>query len=160
MVWGAGASSMPLASLPWVATCLQRLEPAPWRKQCQLLPQALSRQEEKDGLCFHGSVAPALGWVLPVCPHPPALPGVLYVQVHPVQHHHRAPLTIRVASGQESSPSSQALSAAPPVPVTNISVNKEVCLFRVIFSSLLPNDHRIKAALLDQNRSLRHSGTQ
>lgn len=55
---------------------------------------------------------------------------------------------------------SQALSAAPPVPVTNISVNKEVCLFRVIFSSLLPNDHRIKAALLDQNRSLRHSGTQ
>lgn len=41
---------------------------------------------------------------------------------------------------------SQALSAAPPVPVTNISVDKEVCLFKVIFSSLLPNDHRIKAA--------------
>lgn len=146
MVWGAAAHSRPLSSLPWVATSRWGLETVPWRKQCQLLSQTLPWQEEKYGLYLQGSVAPALGRVLPVGPHGP-MPKGSHASALPWEFcMFRCALSSTttellsqsqggIGTGVVSRHSLQLLQF---LGATNISVNKEVCLFRVFLTVSCP----------------------
>lgn len=109
------------------------------------LSQALPWQEEKDGLYFHGSwQQPWDGsclWVL----IPLLCPGSSVCSGAPCPAPPQGSCHSQGGIGTGIVPR-HCLQLLQFLGATNISVNKEVCLFRVIFSSLLPNEHRIKAA--------------